>query len=88
MASIRSDPFIHSDLQGHQRVCDPTYIGASVGHTMPDMDNSSATSYCTAIDDGYGFIGHPSLLPTVLPSCRLTVVGQKTELFFGVSGSL
>ena len=23
-------------------VCDPTYIGASVGHTMPDMDNSSA----------------------------------------------
>lgn len=23
-------------------VCDPTYIGASVGHTMPDMDNRSA----------------------------------------------
>lgn len=23
-------------------VCDPTYIGASVGHTMPDMDNNSA----------------------------------------------
>lgn len=23
-------------------VCDPTYIGASVGHTMPDMDNSAA----------------------------------------------
>lgn len=23
-------------------VCDPTYIGASVGHTMPDMDNSQA----------------------------------------------
>lgn len=23
-------------------VCDPTYIGASVGHTMPDMDNTSA----------------------------------------------
>ena len=23
-------------------VCDPTYIGASVGHTMPDMDNASA----------------------------------------------
>lgn len=23
-------------------VCDPTYIGASVGHTMPNMDNSSA----------------------------------------------
>lgn len=23
-------------------VCDPTYIGASVGNTMPDMDNSSA----------------------------------------------
>lgn len=24
-------------------VCDPTYIGAPVGRTMPDMDNSSAT---------------------------------------------
>lgn len=23
-------------------VCDPTYIGASVGHTMPDMDNATA----------------------------------------------
>lgn len=23
-------------------VCDPTYIGASVGHTMPDMDNNKA----------------------------------------------
>lgn len=23
-------------------VCDPTYIGASVGHTMPDMDNTTA----------------------------------------------
>lgn len=23
-------------------VCDPTYIGASVGHTMPDMDNKTA----------------------------------------------
>ena len=23
-------------------VCDPTYIGASVGYTMPDMDNASA----------------------------------------------
>lgn len=23
-------------------VCDPTYIGASVGHTMPDMDNRTA----------------------------------------------
>lgn len=23
-------------------VCDPTYIGASVGHTMPDMDNQTA----------------------------------------------
>lgn len=23
-------------------VCDPTYIGASVGHTMPDMDNETA----------------------------------------------
>lgn len=23
-------------------VCDPTYIGASVGHTMPDMDNNNA----------------------------------------------
>lgn len=23
-------------------ICDPTYIGASVGHTMPNMDNSSA----------------------------------------------
>ena len=24
-------------------VCDPTYIGAPVGATMPDMDNGSAT---------------------------------------------
>ena len=24
-------------------ICDPTYIGASVGMTMPDMDNSKAT---------------------------------------------
>ena len=23
-------------------ICDPTYIGASVGHTMPDMDNAQA----------------------------------------------
>ena len=23
-------------------VCDPTYIGAPVGRTMPDMDNKSA----------------------------------------------
>ncbi|MDR1340167.1 MAG: hypothetical protein LBK58_08970, partial [Prevotellaceae bacterium] len=24
-------------------VCDPTYIGASIGRTMPDMDNGKAT---------------------------------------------
>jgi hypothetical protein len=24
-------------------VCDPTYIGASIGMTMPGMDNSKAT---------------------------------------------
>lgn len=27
---------------GRYVVCDPTYIGASVGHTMPDMDNNKA----------------------------------------------
>lgn len=31
------------NVNGHKFVvCDPTYIGASVGHTMPDMDNNSA----------------------------------------------
>ena len=30
-------------LRGEKYViCDPTYIGASVGATMPDMDNAAA----------------------------------------------
>ena len=31
------------DLNGrHFTVCDPTYIGAPIGMTMPDMDNKTA----------------------------------------------
>jgi hypothetical protein len=33
----------HIDFKGKRYiVCDPTYIGASIGMTMPDMDNSTA----------------------------------------------
>lgn len=31
------------DLNGrHFTICDPTYIGAPIGATMPDMDNKTA----------------------------------------------
>jgi hypothetical protein len=44
---VRFDDYVKGDyinLNGERYlVCDPTYIGAPIGATMPDMDNATAT---------------------------------------------
>ena len=38
--SVKGD---YIDMNGkHYTICDPTYIGAPIGATMPDMDNKTA----------------------------------------------
>lgn len=45
--AVRFDDYVRGDyinLNGERYlVCDPTYIGAPIGVTMPDMDNTTAT---------------------------------------------
>lgn len=45
--AVRFDEYVKGDfinLNGERYlVCDPTYIGAPIGATMPDMDNATAT---------------------------------------------
>ena len=45
--AVRFDDYVKGDyinLNGERYlVCDPTYIGAPIGATMPDMDNATAT---------------------------------------------
>ena len=45
--AVRFDDYVRGDyinLNGERYlVCDPTYIGAPIGVTMPDMDNATAT---------------------------------------------
>ncbi|MBQ7812380.1 MAG: hypothetical protein IJ394_07485 [Bacteroidales bacterium] len=48
--AVRFDEDIPGDYivlkSGDYLVCDPTYINASIGMTMPDMDNSTAVVIC------------------------------------------